>query len=251
MRNRWPDLLKQTLLTAMLALTGCGFCRAADTSLFDQANGFYEHQQYDRAKQDYEALAKSGPWSANLFYNLGNTEWRLGNRGEAIADYERALMLEPSHPQARANLDFARDQTGAKVASPQWWQSALGALDTRAASILLAICGWAVLFSAVVAMLRAEGRTGPVVLLILSLLVAGYAAGCLWEGSVDDTKAIVIAKSAEARVAPADVAPIADVLPAGSEVLTPQVRGPWTYCTLPDGTQGWLPTEDLEKVKQS
>ena len=236
---------------AALAVLACSVAHGADTSQFDKANTLYEAGKYDGAKQAYTQLVKSGPWSANLFYNLGNTEWKLGNGGEAAVDYQRALALEPSHPQAKANLDFVRDQTGARIATPQWWESALGALNANAASVLLAVCGWVALFCLAVALLRAEGRAGPVITLTICLLVAGYAGGCLWEATVQSTKAIVIVKSTQARMAPADVAPVADTLPAGSEVLAPAERGPWTYCTLPDGTRAWVPTEALEKVKQT
>ncbi len=223
----------------------------ADTSQFDAGNRLYEAGKFDQAKAAYGQLAKSGPWSANLFYNLGNAEWKLGNGGEAAVDYQRALALEPGHPQARANLDFVRDQTGAKIATPQWWERALGTLDVNAATVLLSVCGWAALFCLAAAMLRPGHRAGPVATLALCLLAGGYAGGCLWEANGQATKAVVIAKSTQAREAPAEVAPVADVLPAGSEVLAPEVRGPWTYCTLPDGDRAWVPTDALERVNQN
>jgi tetratricopeptide (TPR) repeat protein len=235
----------------IVALVVCGAARGADTSEFDKANGLYEAGKFDEAKQAYGDLSKNGPWSANLFYNLGNAEWKLGNGGEAVADYERALAMDSSHPQARANLEFAREQTGAKLATQQWWEQALGALNANSASILLAVCGWAAMFCLAVALMRPAGRTGPVITLAICLLAGGYAAGCLWETNTHATKAIVIAKSTQARQAPTEVAPIADVLPAGSEVLAPEERGPWTYCTLPDGTRAWVPTVALERVKQT
>jgi len=216
---------------------------------FDTANQLYETKQFDKAKAAYDQLIKTGPLSANLYYNRANAEWKLGNGGAAAADYERALALEPSHPQARANLDFVRDQTGAKTATQQWWERALGVLDANGAAILLSACGWAALFCLAIVSLRPESRAGAVATLALGLLLGGYAAGCLWESNAQSTKAIVIAKSAPAHEAPTDVAPIADILPAGSEVLAPEVRGPWTYCTLPNGTRAWVPTDALEKVK--
>jgi len=224
----------------------------ADLTQFDKANVLYEAARYDDAKQAYSQLVKSGPWSANLFYNLGNAQWKLGHGGEAAVDYQRALALEPSLSQARANLEFVRDQTGARIAPQQWWETALGSMDANAAAILLAVCGWVALFCLAVALLRPNRLTGRVrslVTLALCLLVAGYAAGCLWEANGQSTKAVVIAKSTQARMAPADVAPIADVLPAGSEVLAPVERGPWTCCTLPDGTRAWVPTDAIEKIR--
>jgi len=234
------------------ALLACAVSRGADTTYtaqFDSANQLYEAKKFDQAKAAYDQIVKAGPWSANLYYNRGNAEWKLGDSGAAALDYERALALDASHPQARANLDFVRDQTGAKIATQQWWERALGAMDGDIASVVLSVSGWIALFCLAVALLRADGRTGPIATLTICLLIAAYATGCLWESNSQATKAIVIAKSTQAREAPADVAPIADVLPAGSEVLAPEVRGPWTYCTLPDGNRAWVPTDALEKVK--
>jgi len=238
-------------LLAIIGLAGCGAALAGDTAQFDVANQKYEAGKYDEARAAYNQLVKSGPLSANLFYDLGNAEWKLGNSGEAVADYERALQLEPSHPQAKANLDFAREQTGARIATPQWWEEALESLDGNTPTLLLAVSGWVAMFCVAVILLRPARRTGPVITLLLCLLAGGFAGGCLWESTIQAGKAIVIAKTVQAREAPADVAPVADILPAGTEVLGPEARGPWTYCTLPDGTRAWVPTDALEKLKQS
>jgi hypothetical protein len=158
-------------------------------------------------------------------------------------------MLEPSHPEAAANLQYVRDQTGAKTADLQWWQTALTELNANTASILLSACGWLALFSIAVICIKPGPHTGAATVLILGLLGAAYAGGSLWQSNALASRAIVVEKSVQAREAPADVAPVADVLPAGSEVLAPEERGPWTYCTLPDGTRAWVPTEALERVK--
>jgi tetratricopeptide (TPR) repeat protein len=233
----------------ILLCAGAGAADLAGYSDYDKANSFYETKDYAKAKEAYDALVSSGPWSANLFYNRGNAEWKLGDGGKAALDYERALALEPSHPQARANLEFVRDQTGAKTAEQTWQERVLTTMSGDAAAVLAAACGWVGLFCVAVAVLRREGRVGPVATLVMCVLVGAYAGGCVWEAGIEGTKAIVVAKSAQARVAPADAAPIADVLPAGSEVLAPEVRGPWTYCTLPDGTRAWVLTDAVEKVK--
>ena len=247
MHSRLRNSIQRAAVIAVLL--ACGAARGADTSQFDAANQLYEAGKFGEARQAYAGMVKSGPLSANLLYNLGNAEWKLGNGGEAAADYERALALEPSHPQARANLEFVREQTGARTAQRRWWQEALGAIDANTAALMLAVCGWVAMFCLAVVLLRPAGRSGPVITLTICLLAAAYAAGCLWQANGEATKAVVIAKSTQARMAPTDVAPVADVLPAGSEVLAPEERGPWTYCTLPDGTRAWVPTDAIERVK--
>src|ERR1700721_645020 len=129
MRSRLRKLIQRAAVIGVLL--ACGLARGADTSQFDAANQLYEAGKFGEARDAYVHMLKTGPLSANLYYNLGNAEWKLGNGGEAAADYERALALEPSHPQARANLDFIREQTGAKTATQEWWQRALGAIDAN------------------------------------------------------------------------------------------------------------------------
>lgn len=222
---------------------------AQDVSAFDAANRLYENGKFAEAKAAYQGLVKSGPWSANLFYNLGNSEWKLGQSGWAALDYERALALQPGHAEARANLDFVRGQTGAKTAVRSWWAEALAALPATPATILAAVCGWLFLFCLAARLLR-QGTSsfGAAAALVLALLGGAYAGGALWLSAREAGRAMVIAPSAQARVAPADAAPVADVLPAASEILAPEERGPWTYGTLPSGVRAWVATEAVQRV---
>ncbi len=63
--------------------------------------------------------SRAGQWNPALFYNLGNAYFRTGDLGRAILNYERALALDPSQPEARANLQLARDQARALELAPR------------------------------------------------------------------------------------------------------------------------------------
>src|SRR5881392_935733 len=80
---------------------------------FTKANQEYAEGHFKEAIDRYEALVRSGQWNANLFYDLGNAYFRTGDFGRAILNYERALVLEPHHPEATANLQIARDEAHA------------------------------------------------------------------------------------------------------------------------------------------
>jgi tetratricopeptide (TPR) repeat protein len=249
--------MKMRRVLKLVAIVLCGLFGAAagaraataagDTAKFDVANQMYVAGKYDEAMAAYNQLERSGPISANLYYDIGNTSWKLGDGGEAAANYVRALELDPSHPQARANLDFVREQLGSKVPTPMWWENVLSVLDANVATVVAAICVWAVLFCVAIMILRAN-RVGPILTLVICVLTGAYAGGCIWEASVQGERAIVIATSLDARAAPAEAAPVTDTLPAGSEVSSPEVRGDWTYCMLPSGTPAWVPTKGLERV---
>src|SRR5262245_3294291 len=109
---------------------------AVRASEFDEANQRYDAGKFGEAKQTYERLVGRGEWSANLFYNLGNAAYRISAPGKAVLNYERALALDGSHTEARANLKWLREQTGAKAAAVRWWEYAYPALAEDVFAVL-------------------------------------------------------------------------------------------------------------------
>ena len=51
----------------------------------------------------------------NVYYNLGNSYYKIGEIAKAVLNYERALLLQPGNADIRANLEVARAKTIDKV----------------------------------------------------------------------------------------------------------------------------------------
>ena len=83
--------------------------------LADQANAAYQRDDFNSALSLYEQAAKEDGTSSLLYYNMGNTHYRLGNMGKAVLCYERALLLDPSNDDARTNLEFVNDKLQLKI----------------------------------------------------------------------------------------------------------------------------------------
>ena len=71
------------------------------------ADDAYEMKHYDKAISIYEALIKEEGATKQLYYNLGNAYFRANEIGKSILNYERALRLDPTDEDAKANLEFA------------------------------------------------------------------------------------------------------------------------------------------------
>ena len=80
---------------------------------FAKANDQFAKGEFKEAIQGYESMVQSKQWSVPLFYNLGNAYFRAGDYGRAILNYERALALDPRHPEAAANLALVREEARA------------------------------------------------------------------------------------------------------------------------------------------
>ncbi len=77
-------------------------------SVISKANESYEQAEFSAAKVGYEQAVAEGLDDGQLYYNLGNTYFRLGKIGYAILFLRRALAQYPRDPDIRANLELAR-----------------------------------------------------------------------------------------------------------------------------------------------
>src|SRR5256885_10503107 len=113
----------KTRVYLFLLMTGfAAVVSAADESVFAKANQAYAEGRFAEAAAGYENLIRSGNWNANLFYDLGNARYRLGDFGQAILNFERGLALDPRHPEAEANLRLARDEGRALELRRDWME---------------------------------------------------------------------------------------------------------------------------------
>jgi tetratricopeptide (TPR) repeat protein len=219
---------------------------------FTKANQEYAQGHFKEAISGYEALVRSGQWSANLLYDLGNAYFRTGDFGRAILNYQRALALERHHPEATANLQIARDEARALELQQSWPERYLRFASVNQYIIAAAIAFWLAIF-AVVSLIFARRRSVTMIaMLIFCLLISAvaiYAVYTLERGPNGSALAIVTGKDVQARLATADTANSVLALPPGSEVTILSTRGDWIYAALPNNLRGWIPAKDTEQVR--
>ena len=217
-----------------------------------KANQEYAAGDFNAAVNDYEELVRSGQDTPNLFYNLGNAYFRKKDFGRAILNYERALALEPHHPEAQANLRIAQDEARALELIPTRLERAF-AFGTRDEYVITSAAAfWLSAFVILAAVFSRRRRRSLIILSILSMSVFGVSLFAIWElgrGKNSAALAIVTAQSVDARLATADTANRVLTLPAGSEIKILSQRGDWIYAALPNALRGWLPASSAEQIR--
>src|SRR5205085_5044690 len=114
---------------------------------FAKANEEFAQGHFKEAIAGYETLVHQGQRNANLFYDLGNAYFRIGDFGRAILNYERALALDRHHPEATANLQIARDEARSLEMQPSRLERYLQFATANEFSIVAAVGFWIALFS--------------------------------------------------------------------------------------------------------
>ncbi len=248
MKFRAHLLHRCVLLAGALALATSAL--ADSDAPFTRANQQYGAGQFKEAIGDYETIVHSGDWSAALFYNLGNAYFRTHDFGRAILNYERALALEPNHPETQANLRVARDEARALELLPGWPERFLRFATFTQATVLAASLFWIGLF--VLAAYFFSRRRRLIALGLCLFVAAGllvYVMMVVENGTKGRSLAVVLDSDVQARLATADTAVTVLALPPGTEIKVEQERGDWVYADLPNNLRGWIPAKNVERVR--
>lgn len=259
--------MKKIIASAILSVVACFSVSAmSHAELGDSA---YAKNAFAEALEFYNSALQSEGSSSNLYYNIGNTYYRLNDLGHAVISYERALKIDPSNADARTNLEFVNTKILDKPEDDSTFlsnlhNSILGSMSPDAwAWMAFAIF---VIFAGAVALYmftrnvtaRKTGFFGGIVLLVIFvyvLVVARSAANAI--DSHDS--AVVIVPTTNLRSVPASpksktdkVVPIHEGtrLEIVDSLSTPDDPGAalWYDVKINNTTRAWVNAADVERI---
>ena len=135
--------LKLFLLLLFAFTNVKSFVQTEAEAAMQSGNTFYQKENYEAAAKEYESVLENGYESAPLYYNLGNSYFRLNELGKAILNYEKALKLEPGDEDVIYNLRIAEARTIDKIQEvpeifiSEWWNVLVA---------IFPVSGWGIVF---------------------------------------------------------------------------------------------------------
>lgn len=78
--------------------------QSAHVDYFNRGNAYVEKGQLDQAIADYGKAIELNPWYDSAYSNRGNAYSAKGELDNAMADYTKAIELNPQNEQAHNNL---------------------------------------------------------------------------------------------------------------------------------------------------
>lgn len=224
-----------------------------------EADSSYVNENYQLAIQQYELLLKEGP-SAELYFNLGNSYYRMENMTRAVLNYERALLLSPGDEDIRFNLQLARSKTVDKIV-PQseffvttWYRSVVNMLSVDGWAYVAVYCLVGAIFLMLIYLfcspiwLRKIGFFGG--LLLLVGFVLGNVLAWHQKQIIDHRdSAIIIESAVTVKSTPAQNGTDLFILHEGTKVtIIDDTMDGWREVRVPDGKQGWVETSQIEGI---
>ena len=89
-----------------------------NSGLFKEANELYLKKDYENSAEQYESIIKNGHMDSKIFYNLGNSYYRLNKIGQAIWAYKNAIKFSPRDKDIAHNLKIAEAKRIDRIVSP-------------------------------------------------------------------------------------------------------------------------------------
>jgi len=251
------------LAKSALLLAGClGFPSLAhtQTGLFDEGNRLYQQGDYNGALSSYLRVVDAGLESGELYYNIGNAYFKLGDLGHSIVYFERARRLLPRDHDLLANLELARSLTADEITPlPSFWLFRVVAwwVNLLAEPLLIVVVATAYLVSMAALMvvilkrstvLAAWGRWVAISAAAVAV-VFGTNLAVRELGIGQSPEAVVIVEEVPVHSAPTDDSSLlVFTIHEGTKVRIDRSADEWLEIVLADGKVGWVRSDVLEVI---
>lgn len=226
--------------------------------LFYEANSYYAKGEYAKAAEAYLKILETKLESGNIYYNIGNSFFKLHKLGYAILCYEKARRLMPGDSDLKSNLEYARSLIEAAPREPRLLRIILRALGRSFAWLNLndftVFAAVFYLLATAITALFAWNRF--VARKFLTLYIAfmavffftatSFAVRYTYERVMK--QGIVLQKEIACSYEPIDKSATYYTLREGEKVIVMKTREGWRQIRRFDGKSGWVKKETVETI---
>lgn len=221
---------------------------------FSKANEQYKRGEFAQAAETYEAILGRGVASGAVYFNLGNSYYKIGKLGKALVNYERAQRLLPRDADVHFNQRYAHQKiagTTPPLSMNFIDRLLLGhinfySVNEMTAIIFILLIAWGGIFN-LAFHFQWNRQSRFILLLIILFLVTIFSAGLIAKIAQDTDQAIVIQK-APANFEPRPESTIHYQMPEGVKVKVLKIENGWAKIQRGDGKLGWVRIENLEMI---
>lgn len=225
-----------------------------------QADSAYINNDFAKAIELYESILDNQGESADIYYNLGNSYYKMDNIAKAILNYERALLLSPGDNDIRFNLELAQSKTVDKVVPISevffiTWIKALtdtmsekGWARAGIITFILTLVALSIYFFSKKIILKKIGFITAIVCLFFCIITNMFAS-TQKEKAMNHANAIITAPSITVKSTPNEGGTELFILHEGRKVMIKDnTMKEWKEIQLEDGNAGWIPTSAVEII---
>lgn len=252
-------LMKTRFLFMLVLFLGSLSYSQTPDELFSKANDFYKNGQYSKAIQMYLNIEKKGMESDDLFFNLGNSYYKLNKVAPSIYYYEKALKINPIHEDALNNLAFAKRMTIDVIEDlPRTFLQRFSSTviqkltyDTWAILAVIASFLSAILFLLYYFSYSSKQKIfyfNSAILTVFVMVITVIFAFSNYKTNQKIRSAIIFEQESDVKNSPSLDGETVFELHEGTKVYILDELSNWKKIKLADGKIGWINAEDLKEI---
>ena len=220
------------------------------SALFYKANSYYESGEFSKAIDSYNEVLGQGLEGGNLYYNIANAHFKLGDLGRAVLYYEKAKKFIPQDADLKSNLEYSASLIEEPLGGGQKAQvmrfvcglTEQFAIDSLAVFVSAA---WFLLLSAAILNILYGARARKALVIPIGALGLVFAAaGASLSARVYEKEflkpAVVISKEAICAFEPFERSTTYFKMHAGEKVFVLSSNKGWSKIQRTDGKAGWV-----------
>ena len=227
---------------------------------FENANSAYNAGQYENAVMLYKEILESGRHSAELYFNLANSYYRLNQVGESIFYFEKAKQLKPTDEDINVNSNFAQNMAIDAVEElpksqiTQLREKTIGLFSQDGWAFFIILLAWFLVFFWGLYLwnkVPVIKRTFFIFSLVLGLLLMGSLSIAVIKSSktADTTYGILFNKKIEVWAEPNSRAEVLFLLHQGTKVQMLDQLQDWRKIRIANGSEGWIKNGRVRSLK--
>lgn len=252
-------ILKVVVVLVALGLSGWCTAQTDDASYkvwFDEANASYNEGNYEQALAQYNQIVDAGMESAALYYNMGNTYYKMKDYPHAILYYEKSLKLDPGNEDVRTNLEIANKAVVDKIEPlPQsfiarWWNGLKSLLSVDGwawVSVVAFVLTLVSLFAFLMSRRMGVRKLGFFLglLFVVAFALSLFFAIHNYRDARHQDEAIVMTPTVMVKSSPSVSSVDLFVLHEGTKVKILDSNEEWNKIKIANGSVGWIQTKDV------
>lgn len=226
-------------------------------SLFVRGNYYFDDEKYVQSARSFEQLLNSVE-HADLYYNLGNAYYRMGEVGHAVWAYEKGLQFEPRNRDIKHNLKITNTRVKDRIEIPDGfvlldWYNAFKNSQTVNDLLL-----WGSVFLLLVGLVFALGQfrflarrtTAKLqsVFVILTIITHAICLDKYWD-LTGKPEGVIVSSSVNVYSVPGvRDEMIVFKIHEGLKAEITQTQDNWIEIILLDGKKGWIPSNVIRPL---
>ena len=240
-----------------LALLFSNLIASNADSLFVRGNYYFDDEKYVQAARSYERLLNSVE-HADLYYNLGNSYYRMGEVGHAVWAYEKGLQFEPRNRDIKHNLEITNTRVKDRIDFPDGfvlldWYNAYKNSRTindllMRGSVFLLLVGLVYVLGQFRFLGRQTTAKLQMTFVILTILIHGICLDKYWD-IAEKPEGVIVSTSVNVYSVPAvRDEMIVFKIHEGLKAEITQSQDNWVEIILLDGKKGWIPVNTIRPL---